>query len=459
VAATKQEEMMNQDEDNPKFSPQRRALVTAGLGVAGGIALPAGFMSRAFAQDKPPIGTWPAGSSGDSVFIGITVPRTGSYALQGEDELKGYELAVEHINSGHELIRKISPKTKKGVLGKEVKYGVADSAAKPNDAVQAQQRFISENKAVLMTGSTSSAVAVALNKLAQREKVLYVAGISGSNDTTGKDCVRYGFRQCFYGQTAAAAIGPVIVKAFGKNRKAAYMTPDYTYGHTVTKSMQDYLATAGWTTATNQVSPLGAPDFSSYLLNVANSGAEVLINVNWGHDAVLSIQQAKQFGIFDKMKLVVPYQVPFLAREVGGGLLADVYAATDFWWTMENKYPLAKMFVQAFDKKYGYKPEWGAENAYMEFALWAEAVENAGSFYPPDVIKSYEAGRKIQSIVGEVSWRPEDHTLIRPVVIVKGKKPAAMKNKEDFWDIVQIDPGLPLMQKPDAFGCNPGSYT
>ena len=81
------------------------------------------------------------------------------------------------------------------MLGKEVKYGVADSAAKPNQAVQAQQSFITENKAVLMTGGTSSAVAVALNKLAQREKVLYVVGISGSNDTTGKDCVRYGFRQ------------------------------------------------------------------------------------------------------------------------------------------------------------------------------------------------------------------------------------------------------------------------
>ena len=76
------------------------------------------------------------------------------------------QLAVEHINAGHPLIKKISPKTKKGVLGKEVKLGVADSAAKPNDAVQAQQRFITENKASLMTGSTSSAVAVALNKLA-----------------------------------------------------------------------------------------------------------------------------------------------------------------------------------------------------------------------------------------------------------------------------------------------------
>lgn len=250
---------------------RRVLLKTAGAGLAC-TALP----RLGFADDQPSIGTWPAGSSGDSVFIGITVPRTGTYAAQGEDELKGYMLAVEHINSGDPLIQKISPKTKKGVLGKEVNYGVADSEAKPNTALQEQSRFVNENKAVLMTGSTSSAVAVALNKFAQREKVLYVCGISASNDTTGKDCVRYGFRQCFYGHTAAAAIGPVLLKAFGKNRKAAYLTPDYTYGHTVQKSMEDYLRkNADWTTATNQVTPLGAADYSSYLLNVGNSGADV----------------------------------------------------------------------------------------------------------------------------------------------------------------------------------------
>jgi ABC-type branched-subunit amino acid transport system substrate-binding protein len=452
--------MQERKPNKPDSYPSRRDFIRTTLGLAGGLALPAGFAARAFAADHPAIGTYPAGSTGDSVFIGIAVPRTGTYAVQGEDELKGYQLAVEHINAGHPLIKQISPRSKKGVLGKEVKYGVADSAAKPNNAVQAEQRFITENNAVLMTGSTSSAVAVALNKLAQREKVLYVAGISGSNDTTGKDCVRYGFRQCFYGQTAAAAIGPIVVKTFGQNKKAAYLTPDYTYGHTVTKSMSDYLNNnAGWTTATDQVAPLGAPDYSSYLLNVANSGADVLLNVNWGHDAVLSTQQAQRFGIFDKMKLVIPYQTPFLAREVGGGLLAGVYAATDFWWTLEDKYPLAKMFVEAFDKKYGYKPEWGANNAYMEFALWAEAVENAGTFYPPDVIKSYEQGRKIQSTVGEVYFRKEDHQLVRPVIIVKGKAQKDMKNKEDFYDVVEIVPGAPLMQSPDAFGCNLGSYT
>jgi branched-chain amino acid transport system substrate-binding protein len=451
---------MQDDSSTHPSTLSRRGILQAGLGAASALALPAGLVAPAAAADQPPIGTWPAGAAGSSVFIGITVPRTGTYAVQGEDELKGYQLAIEHINAGHPLIKAISPKTTKGVLGKELKYGVADSAAKPNDAVQAQQRFITENKAIMITGGTSSAVAVALNKLAQREKVLFVCGISGSNDTTGKDCVRYGVRQNFYGETAANAIGPALLKAYGKNRKAAFMTPDYTYGHTVTKSVNEFLSkNGGWQMVTNQVSPLGAPDFSSYLTNIANSGAEFLINVNWGHDAVLSTQQAKQFGLLPKMKLVIPYQVPFLAREVGADVMEGVYAATDFWWTLEDKYPLAKMFVETFEKKFGYKPEWGAENAYMEFALWAEAVEHAGTFYPPDVIKSYESPRKLQSMVGEVSWRAADHQLVRPVVIVRGKKPSAMRNKEDYWEVVEVVPGAGLMQKPDAFGCNLGAYT
>jgi ABC-type branched-subunit amino acid transport system substrate-binding protein len=431
-----------------------------GLGVAGGLALPMGYTQLVWAADRPPIGTWPAGSQGDTVYIGAAVPLTGTYAVQGEDELKGMELAVEHMNTNHELMKKIAPKVNNGVLGKKVKLLSADSAAKPNQALQVEQTFINEHKVILMTGSTSSAVAVAMNKFAQREKILYVAAISGSNDTTGKDCVRYGFRQNFYGETAANAIGPVLVKNFGKNRKAAYMTPDYTYGHTVTKSVSDYLAKeAGWTMVTNQVSPLGTQDFSQYLTNIANSGADFLINVNWGRDAVLSCQQAKQFGILPKMTLVIPYQIPFLAKECGPDITAGVFAATDFWWTLEDKYPLAKLFVESFHKKYGYRPEWGAENGYSSFSQWARMVTEAGTFYPPDVIKQYEKGETIPSVVGDVHYRPEDHQCVRPVVIVRGKAKKDMKNDEDFWEVLEVVPGAPLMQKPDAFGCKLGDYT
>lgn len=435
---------------------RRQALRLSAM-TAGGAAL--GLPAIARAQSQPPIGTWPAGVSGNTAFVGISVPRTGTYAVPGEDELKGYQLAIEHINSGNALIRQMAPKVAKGLLGKEVVFGVADSEANPNVAVQNLSRFTSQNKAIVLTGSCSSAEAVADNKFGQREKVIYLPGVSGSNDTTGKDCVRYSFRTCFYGQTSSAALSPVLINHFGQNKKIAFLTPDYTYGHTVRASMQEYLSKAGWTVATNQVCPLGAPDYSSYLLNIANSGADVFININWGNDAVQSIKQANGFGILKKMPLVVAYSVPFLAREVGPELTAGVYTATDFWWTIEDKYPLSKMFVDEFQKKYNYKPEWSAEAGYMQLACWARMVSEAGTFYPPDVIKTYEKGEHFNSLVGDVWFRPEDHQLVRPVIIQRGKKPADMKSPDDYWEVLEIVPGEGLMQAPGAFGCNLGPYT
>ena len=86
-------------------------------------------------------------------------------------------------------------------------------------------------------------------------------------------------------------------------------------------------------------------------------------------------------------------------------------------------------------------------------------VSDAGTFYPPAVIKEYEKGEKFDSTVGEVYFRAADHQLVRPVVIVNGKAPKEMKNNEDYWEVMEVVPGEPLMQKPDAFGCNLGDYT
>jgi branched-chain amino acid transport system substrate-binding protein len=453
---------MTTDSDGPVFrggpafrGVSRRSLLRAGAAGIGAGLLPAAPFA-AMAADQPPLGTWPAGSQGDSVFIGITVPLTGTYAAAGDDERKGYELAIEHLNTGHELMHRMSPKITKGVLGKQIKFGVADEQANANQAVQAQTRFISENKAVVTTGSVSSATAVACNHNAQRQHVIYLPGISGSNDTTGKDCVRYSFRACHYAYTAAHAIGPVLVKALGANRKAAYLTHDYTYGHSVYESMKEVTEKAGWKTVTNQLSPLGAPDFSSYLLNIANSGADVLIDIGFGDDAVISVKQAKQFGILDRMTLVMPYLSPFFAKQVGEDLVAGVYGTTEFWWTLEDKNELAKMFVAEFQKKYGYRPEWGAHTAYMQLALWVDSCERAGSFYPPDVIKAYESGQHLNTTLGEVWWRAQDHQLVRPVIVVRGKKKADMRNPEDFYDIVEVVPGEGVMQPADAFGCKLG---
>ena len=68
--------------------------------------------------------------------------------------------------------------------------------------------------------------------------------------------------------------------------------------------------------------------------------------------------------------------------------------------TSATSIPLAKQFVDKFEAKYGHKPEWGAHAGYLQIALWADAVETAGTFYPPEVIKAYEAGKKYAELDG-----------------------------------------------------------
>ena len=439
----------------------RRRMLQAGLGLAGGLALPSLGTRPVLAQDLPAkIGTFPEGTDGPSVFVGITTPLTGPYSADGTDEKLGYELAIAQINDGSPIAAKWGL-AGKGVLGKTVKYGIADSETKPNVAVQAQTRYIQRDKAIMITGSVSSAVAVALEELAQREKVLNMVGLSGSNDTTGKNCQRYGFRSQPSAYMACKALGPVVAKGLGHGKKVAYLTPDYSYGHSVFDSFTEAVKPYGWIVANQQVVPLGTSDFSSALLNIANSGADVFVNIAFGADAVASTRQADQFGVLKKMKLVVPNISSFQAKEVGAPLMQGVYGTFDFWWTMQDQYPLAKDFVQAFLAKHQYHPRWGAHIGYMQTLLWAVAVERAKSFNPVAVIKVLEASKSdpFETSLGKVWYRAEDHQLVRPVPVVVGKAASAMQNPDDFYDVVEVVPGERLLQPIDQTGCHMGAYS
>ena len=191
--------------------------------------------------------------------------------------------------------------------------------------------------------------------------------------------------------------------------------------------MKEFTGKAAGTVTTNQLAPLGTTDFSSYLLNIANSGADVFVNIAFGADAVSSTKQAEQFGMLSKMKYVVPNISQFQAKELGAKIMGGTYGTQAWWWAEEDNYPLAKLFVEEFEKKNKYKPRWGASEVYVQMLVWADAVERAGTFYPVEVIKALESGQKVISIYGEVYYRAGDHQMVRPVPVMVGKKPDEMK--------------------------------
>ena len=216
----------------------------------------------------------------------------------------------------------------------------------------------------------------------------------------------------------------------------------------------------GWTVASKQVVPLGSSDFSSALLNIANSGADVFVNVAFASDAVTSTKQADQFGVLKRMNLVVPNISAFQAQELGPKLMEGVHGTFDWHWKLQERYPLSRDFNEAFRAKFKQVPKWGAHVGYMQTLLWAAAVERAASFNPVDIIKVFEASksRPFVTTLGPVWYRAEDHQLVRPVPVVIGRRASEMQDKDDDFDIVDVVAGEDCINPPEALGCKLGSY-
>ena len=124
--------------------------------------------------------------------------------------------------------------------------------------------------------------------------------------------------------------------------------PDYTFGTSLYTSLTKAFAKYGWTSATEQLAPLGTTDFTSYLLNIANSGADVMFNETVGADEVTSTKQAVQFGIMKKMKYVIPLLSPFIEKPMGPEVLGGMYGTLPWYLGHAGEISAGKIFRRGF---------------------------------------------------------------------------------------------------------------
>src|SRR5690606_30865584 len=108
-----------------KFHMNRRGILKgAGAGLVT-LATPHFFTKGAWAQD------FCNNPTGGTVTFGLNLPLTGTYAEEGADELKAYELAIKHLNGEGDggLLNVLKPSALKGngILGKKVEFVTSDS--------------------------------------------------------------------------------------------------------------------------------------------------------------------------------------------------------------------------------------------------------------------------------------------------------------------------------------------
>ena len=407
---------------------------------------------------------------GDTVTLGFNVPQTGPYADEGADELRAFQLAVEHLNGEGDggMMSTFSSKTLDGtgIMGKRVAYVTGDTQTKSDAARASAQSMIQKDGAIMISGGSSSGVAVAVQGLCQEAGIIFMAGLTHSNDTTGKDKKANGFRHFFNAYMSAAALAPVLSKEYGNDRKAYHLTADYTWGWTQQESIQAATEALGWTTVNNVLTPLAETDFSSYIAPALNSGADVLVLNHYGGNMVNSLTQAVQFGLRDKVvngkqfEIVVPLYSELMAKGAGKNI-GGILGSTNWSWKLEDAG--TKAFVQSFGTKYGFPPSNAAQTCYAQTLLYADAVNRGGSFNPCSVVEALEGFEFDGLGNGPTLYRAADHQCFKDVLVMRGNANAA--NEYELLEIVEITPvgqvtyppDHPMFAGGDLGQCNPGA--
>jgi branched-chain amino acid transport system substrate-binding protein len=370
-----------------KYKLTRRHVVKAGAALGASTLFSPPIL--AFAQGETPI------------KIGMHDPLTGTYAAEGDSEVKGAKMALAEINA------------KGGMLGRKVDLVIEDDNANAGLAAQKAHKLVQQDKCTFLMGAVSSATALSVNQVAHDLQTLYMVTGGHTDPVTGSQCHWTTFRICTTTYMLAAGLADTLYKKFGG--KWYFITPDYAFGHTLQESYAKLLKGMGGTVLGNSLAPLGTTDFTSYLIKAQQSKPDVLINLTDGQDLVNSMKQAAQFGLTKKLP-------------IGGGLSElEVLAALpkeakigwwtlEWWWDQPNT-PHVKEWVANYQKTYPDKSYPSARTWFGYAGLHAIAlgVAKAKSLKSPDVARALEGlalPDEVKLQPNNVYFRRGDHQLM-----------------------------------------------
>ncbi|HET7409855.1 MAG TPA: substrate-binding protein [Paracoccaceae bacterium] len=430
------------------FRINRRGLLRGTAALGAGLAAPTFFHRHAWGAE------FTNAPTGDTVTLGFNVPLSNAYADEGADELRSLKLAVEHLNGEGDggMLNTMSSRELQGngILGKKVAFVTGDAQTKSDVARANAKRMVESDGVLMVTGGSSSGVAIAVQSYCQEAGIIFMAGLTHSNDTTGKDKKANGFRHFFNAQMSAMALAPVLKAEYGTDRKAYHLTADYTWGWTQQESIVAATEALGWETVETVLTPLSSLDFSQYLTPVQNTDADVLILNHYGNDMVNSLTQAVQFGMRNRQvngknfEIVVPLYSELMAQGAGEAV-KGIIGTANWDWRLENAG--TKAFTESFGKKYGRPPSQAAHTCYVQTLLYADAVTRAGTFHPCEVAAALEGLEFDGMGNGPTLYRAADHQCFKPVLVMRGAENPT--NQYDLLDIVDVVPTEQVTYAPD----------
>ncbi|WP_433294464.1 ABC transporter substrate-binding protein [Actinoplanes sp. CA-030573] len=288
-------------------------------------------------------------ASGDTITVGLILPKTGPYQSLGDDMANAWNLYLE-LHGGK-------------LGGRTVVTKTADEGTDETTARKSALRLLDSDHATVLVGSASAVPSAVIAPLAAARHVPFI-GTGGRPADTAMPDRSYVWHVSWQSRETGAAIAPYLAKTIKGSVYA--IGPAYTGGYDQLGGFTDAFVKAGGKLANPEgvnapganafaQTPFpGTKDYKPYLNKIRATGAKAVYTFYAGTDAVQFVKDYRDAGLSD----IPLYAAGFLTE---GKALDDEGANADGIYTVLNYSPTLPgdanaELVQDFQKKFQKTP-------------------------------------------------------------------------------------------------------
>lgn len=375
--------------------------------------------------------------SDDVVRVGIMGDMSGPYSGNGgPGSVLAARMAIEDFGGK--------------VNGKTIDLVISDDQNKPDVGLNAARKWLDSDKVDAIIGGSGSAIALGIQTLMKEKQKPYLIAGTVTSDLTGKACspMSIQFLVDSYALPKAGVQGLLSrgIKTF------FFVTVDYAFGAALQSEATKFIEAGGGKVVGSVKHPLGATDFSSYILQAQASGAKGIVVLNAGADVANALKQASEFKIAKGGQAVSVFgmtinSVTAMGQDVAAGLNITV---PSYWDKDDESRAWSKRFM---DRNNGVVPTYIMQGVYSAMTHYLKGVQAAGSDTGPAVIAKMKGTRINDAFMKNIAIR-EDGQVMRPVYPVEVKPASASKSKYDYYTLGAAIPADQIFRPMSEGGCD-----
>jgi branched-chain amino acid transport system substrate-binding protein len=363
----------------------------------------------------------------DEIVIGDLDDMSGVYAdVMGAGGVEAIKMAIADFGGT--------------VLGKKITMLSADHQNKPDIGASKFREWSDQNGLNMLLGGSNTGVNIAMAKVAAAKKVPFFSIGAGGASLTNEDCTAYTVHYAYDTTALANGTATAIVNAGGKSW--FYLTADYAFGTQLQNAASKVVEAHGGKNVGAVRVPLGAADFSSFLLQAQGSGAQVLGLANAGTDFSNSLKAANEFGITKTMKPAALLAFLTDIHSLGLKTAQGLYLTTGWYWDTNED---TRAFAKRYFAKMNREPTMDQSGAYSATLTYLKAVKAAGST-DPDKVMAQLKSMKINDMFTQGGYIRADGAMIHDMYVMQVKSPQESKYPWDYYKLVR------RMSGEEAFG-------